>query len=120
MDILTLPLPPTLNNYYGCNGHVKYIKKEGKEYRAQVVTLVKSKGWDYHADVRLSVSIVIHFARHGANDLDNRMKGLLDALTHANVWIDDALIDDLHVSRGQVKKGSGGVVLMTVQAMDDI
>jgi len=119
MELLTLPMPPTINDYYGCNGRVKYIKTKGKEYRKRVITLVKDKGWDFQANVPLKVMIVLNFGTKHTNDLDNRMKGLLDACTHAKVWEDDALIDDLHIVRGVISPGNANV-MMNVQAMEDI
>jgi len=38
-------------------------------------------------------------------DVDNILKALLDALTHAGVYEDDSFIDDLRVVRGAVIKG---------------
>jgi crossover junction endodeoxyribonuclease RusA len=35
-------------------------------------------------------------------DLDNYMKGLLDALTNGKLWVDDSLINQLHIYRGEV------------------
>jgi crossover junction endodeoxyribonuclease RusA len=40
-------------------------------------------------------------------DLDNYLKALLDACTHAGLWDDDQLIDQLFVYRGiTVKSGN--------------
>ena len=37
-------------------------------------------------------------------------KALLDSLTHAGVWEDDSLVDDLRLIRGEVRKPGGCVV----------
>ena len=35
------------------------------------------------------------------------MKGLLDSVTEAKLWIDDSLIDQLHIYRGEsIKEGA--------------
>ena len=118
MERIILPLPPTINSYYNCNGHVKYLNAKAKAYRETVKKIVSENGWDFHADVRLHVSILISFKDKRVNDLDNRLKGLLDACTHANVWVDDALIDSMEVVRGNVD--GKGTVRMTIQAFEDL
>jgi crossover junction endodeoxyribonuclease RusA len=54
-------------------------------------------------------------ARNGKSDLDNRVKPLLDALTAAEVWQDDSLIDELHIVRAPVK--APGWVDVTIETI---
>ena len=118
MYLIKLPMPPTVNNYYGHNGRIRFIRKEGTAYRKEVCKIVAEKGWDFQANVKLKVMVVLNFGRAGTNDLDNRMKALLDACTHAKVWEDDSLIDDLHILRGPEITERG--VMLQVQAVEDV
>ena len=53
---------------------------------------------------RVGVSVVLHFADKRRRDLDNCLKGLFDALTHAEVYQDDSQIDKLYIVRGAPEK----------------
>lgn len=53
---------------------------------------------------RVGVSVVLHFADKRRRDLDNCLKGFLDAMTHAGVWEDDSQIDKLHIVRAEPSK----------------
>ena len=113
--ILTLPLSTSVNDTYGLTTKntsypIKYVKTKGKEYFKIVNEYVKTNNFDIQANVPLKVEIMISFASRHKNDLDNRLKSLLDALTRANVWEDDSLIDELHVYRGQVQKPGSMIV----------
>ena len=111
MITFTFPLPPTINHYYGQRpGAGRYIKQAGKDFRLAVAEIVAEAG---HAliDGRVRLLGVMHFATKRRQDLDNRIKPLQDALTHAGVWLDDEQIDDLHFIRGDVLKG-GSVRVM--------
>ena len=44
-------------------------------------------------------------------DLDNLLKGLLDALTHAGLWLDDSQVADLRIRRAPT---IGGMVKVRV------
>ena len=48
-------------------------------------------------------------------DLDNILKALLDALTHAGVMEDDSQIDDLHIVR-QSRKANGEIFLSIIES----
>lgn len=87
------------------------ISEKGRQYRDQVVgeccvahltnTLIGG---------RLAVKVTLCPPDRRKRDLDNYVKALLDALTHANVWADDEQIDRLVIERGEVVKGGKAVV----------
>lgn len=56
------------------------------------------------SDKRLKVAITVHFADKRKQDLDNRIKALLDALNY-RLWFDDSQIDELVIKRGDIVKG---------------
>lgn len=113
--ILTLPLPPSLNDYYGhravTDGYmVKYVKHRGKTFQKQVNEYVELNNFNIQANVPLKVTVVLNFQSKRRTDLDNRMKPLLDSLTEAQVWEDDSLIDELHIYRGFIQKPGSCIV----------
>ncbi len=115
---LLLPLPPSGNSYYSYTSPVKhkvikYICAEGKIFREKVNKYVKENNFNIQANVRLRVEVILSYPTKRAQDLDNRMKALLDALTHAEVWLDDSLIDDLRIIRGPIQKP--GVCIVKIQ-----
>lgn len=109
---LILPLPPSVNGYFL---HVVRRRADGSSY---VDTALGSDGKAYVKAVknlvatqlvahkplagRLSVRVVLSGETDAEFDLDNRMKGLLDAITKAGVWADDSQIDRLVIERGPV------------------
>ncbi|UNU74133.1 RusA family crossover junction endodeoxyribonuclease [Moraxella nasovis] len=103
---LVLPMPPTVNQYWrsASNGFAKgvkvYLSKQAQAYKHEVYQIVKKAGLDIRTDKRLKMYVMLNFKDKRKNDLDNRMKGLLDALTHAGVYQDDSQIDKLIVERG--------------------
>jgi crossover junction endodeoxyribonuclease RusA len=62
---------------------------------------------------RLHVTVVVHLARNGRGDIQNREKALCDALTRAGVWEDDSQIDQLTMRRGVVIPG--GAMDVTIE-----
>lgn len=99
---LQLPLPPSVNSYWGFHGSKRFLTPRAKEFKWRVhKAFYDSRLPPFQASDRLAITISLHFKDKRTNDLDNRVKSLLDALTQAKVFPDDSQIDKLHVCRGQ-------------------
>ena len=107
---LTLPLSPTINTYYGSAGNRRFIKPAGVAFRKEVAALVKQANLPEMTG-RLCIVMRVFPRDKRKQDIDNRVKSLLDSLQHAGVFLDDEQIDDLHVTRGPVAPG-GRIELM--------
>lgn len=110
---LVLPWPPSSNTYYRNVAGVMKISEKGRAYRKAVADQVLIQRAAKLYIGRLAVHIVAHVPDKRRRDLDNLFKGLLDALTHAGVWADDSLIDELSIKRGPV----GGMVKIQVTTL---
>lgn len=111
MVALTLPMPPTINHYFARHGNRTYLPAKVREYREKVAEAVSSAGYDTLTG-RLHLFVAVYPATRAKQDLDNRAKGLLDALTHAGVWEDDEQIDELVLVRKEIVKGGQVKVLV--------
>ena len=116
---IELPFPPSLNAYYrhpskGPLAGRHLISAKGREYRSEVIRRIATL--NYSARGRLAVVITCHAPDKRRRDLDNLVKGLNDALTHAGLWADDEQIDDLRIIRGA--NVSGGKVVVSVREIE--
>ncbi len=104
---LRLPYPPSINNYYGTTrSGGRFIKKAGTDYRTKVIDILQATTFGKEPLAhRLQVWIEEYPPDRRRRDLDNTKKALLDALTHAGIYADDCLIDDLRTVRGEVIRG---------------
>lgn len=98
---LILPWPPSVNSYWrhptkGKLAGRHLISENGRAYRADVCRIV---GRTEQITGRVSVMIYASPPDKRRRDLDNILKSLLDSLTHAGVWEDDAQIDRLCIER---------------------
>ena len=103
---LVLPIPPTVNHHYGQRGKQRFIAKQGKLFRHMVAVEVNNTGYrgEFDSSDRLAVEITLHLpTRRG--DIDNRIKPLLDALEHSDLFPNDSQIDRIEVERGDPVKG---------------
>ena len=117
MIALTLPFPPSINHYWRHRrvgtGISTYISYEGIQYR-QIVAL-EARKYESLGAARLSVQMWLHAPNKRKFDIDNRLKGLIDSLTHAGVWHDDEQIDEIIVRRGAIQKNNGQVKIIIEQ-----
>ncbi|MFQ2419726.1 RusA family crossover junction endodeoxyribonuclease [Aeromonas caviae] len=117
---VTLPWPPSTNRIWRnvtVSGKPRtLLSQEGRVYRkaaADACLVAKLAG--KQIPERLALRLVVQAPDRRARDLDNTVKAVQDALTHAGVWLDDSQIDRLLVERGPVVKG--GMVSVTVEVM---
>jgi crossover junction endodeoxyribonuclease RusA len=104
--VLHLPFPPTVNNYYKLTrSGVRYLDKKVRQFREDVLKAVEKQIPGVTLDTPLFMEVYLYPPDRRKRDLDNYMKGLLDALTDAELWTDDSLIDQLHIFRGEIVKG---------------
>ncbi|WP_412027893.1 RusA family crossover junction endodeoxyribonuclease [Deinococcus yunweiensis] len=128
---LTLPWSPSINHYYVVV-LLRKKPKHDKDIPWRGVNIIDEKGRAYRKEV---LALIAHLRRHGeastppgarlgihltlcaptrlSYDIDNRVKAIFDALTHAHVWADDSLIDELRVTRGPVVPGGRVDVVIT-------
>lgn len=103
---LTLPVPPTDNRYYGKpkGARHKYLTKAARVFRHEVAVIAMQEGArGAFQRGRVGLRAVLHLGYGG--DIQNRLKGLCDALEHANVLDNDRQIDELIVIRGHPVTG---------------
>lgn len=100
--ILYLNWPPTINSYYKCAKHGgKVLSRKGRLYREAVAEDVREQTGPILLDEKMLVEVILFPPDRRTRDLDNYMKPLLDALTNAEFWEDDRLIDQLPIYRGE-------------------
>lgn len=115
---LELPWPPSLWSLYYIKNWTKWaLRPRGRVYRDDALTLIcKQLGGKPEPMLGpVSVSIAMHPNKRTGKkkwDMDNRLKILLDSLTHAEVWQDDSQIWELHCYRKSTLHQ--GAMLVTV------
>ncbi len=109
----TVPFPPSLNRYYVKTRNGTFISKHGRKFRKDVENIINEQLPAFKSiDYKIKVGVILYSPDWRTCDLDNYNKGLLDAITHAEIWDDDSLIDQLLGYRGEVVKGGKAVVII--------
>lgn len=110
---LLLDFPPSINSYYlqsraFSRGKTagRVIAAAGKSLRIKYLQSVKEQmpGISFEIDEKIAITVVMHPPDKRKRDLDNYLKSMLDALTHAELWADDSIIDQMYVFRGKIVK----------------
>ena len=100
---LILPLPPSVNSYWGFAGSRRFLTLAAREFKKEVAHIVSQQSVIF-GDKRLSLTATLYFKDRRKSDIDNRIKSLLDALVQAGLFDDDSQVDELHVYRGAIYK----------------
>ena len=112
---LYLPFPPSNNHYYVKTKRGIFISKKGRLFREAAAEAVQSQlgmgGGDFPITERMLIETVYFPPDRRIRDIANYSKALHDALTLAELWEDDSLIDQNFEYRGVVRPGSGSVFM---------
>ena len=107
---LVLPWPPSANHYWKRNGARYFIAPAGVQFRVEVKARCAALGVKPLAgQVAMTVTLVPGDRRR--RDIDNVLKPLLDALTHAGAWLDDSQVARLVVERRVPNQADAGCVV---------
>lgn len=112
--MIELPWPPSANTYYRNIAGKTLISAKGRAYRDEVMDRCLEQRVRKDSR-RLRVTITAFPPDRRRRDLDNMLKGLLDALTHGGAWDDDSQIDDLRIVRGPVT--ADGCVSVSIEGV---
>jgi len=100
---LTIPYPPSVNNYWGFNGHRRYLTQKAQNFKANVAEIAKN--YPKLGKARLEIKISLFPDSKRKADIDNRIKSCLDAMAQAQLFDDDSQIDRLFVERCPIVEG---------------
>ncbi len=106
-----LPYPPSLNRAYRTYKGRIILSAVARDYIQAVKLAV---GIALNLSGRLAVVINVYPPDKRRRDIANCEKLLCDSMTKAGVWVDDSLIDDLHIIRHPVAKGGRIVVAVSL------
>lgn len=117
----TIPWPPTVNHYHQPikrGKGVRVIKgTKAKEYARQMETYLAGIGIaneHISESAKLSVHLVLHPPTLARYDIDNRTKGVFDALSNVNFYADDSQITKLVIEKGEKIKGGNVEVKVNI------
>ena len=108
---LTLPWPPSTNQYWRSFQGRVIISAQGRAYRKAIIeqVIIQSGARQFEHDLQIEIEVFPPDKRK--RDIDNLLKSLLDSLTYAQVWKDDNQISDLRIYRN---KQIAGIVKVRV------
>lgn len=106
---LTLPYPPSVNNYWRMSHGRFYINQKGVDFRNAVQSIVSQARANNKVKGRLKAEIFAIMPDRRVRDLDNLNKAILDSLTYSQVIEDDKHIDDLRIVRAGYEKNNGRI-----------
>lgn len=107
-----LPWPPSANHAWRASGNSVHRSEPYRAYIKAVGDAVLEQRVRRHWTTdRLLAGLVFHAPNVRTFDIDNRVKTLLDSLTHAGVILDDRYIDVIILLRGEVHEPYGSVLV---------
>ncbi len=102
---LSLSYPPSVNTYWGFQGHRRFLTNKAREFKTNVLAAKLALNTGNFGANRVGIEVKLYPPDRRVRDIDNVLKPLLDALVAAGVLNDDGQIDLLIVSRETVVSG---------------
>ena len=109
---LQLPLPPSMNTYWRNFRGRTILSQGGRDYKLAVQEYVTVNKIPSFGDARLQAIITIFPRDRRKQDLDNRLKSLLDSLENAGIYDSDSQFDKIEIARGVIKTGGGCTIVI--------
>lgn len=105
-----LPFPPSVNKYWRQGKtwdgrRTTHLSSEAKKFTNQVAVIVAKKCGSHCSTSRLRGEFILHPKTRAKIDIDNRLKGLLDAMQKAYLYADDEQFDEITIKRGEIIQG---------------
>ena len=116
MITLTLPYPPSVNNYFLASGHRRYISKRGMDFKKAAAEACT--GLPSFQDQPVELSIVLHPRDKRLMDIDNCAKAICDSL-QGYLYENDQQVWKLTIERAEKIKGGGCVVTVKEYSKHD-
>jgi len=114
--ILHLPYPPSINNYWIARGNTRFVSKRGRDFKLAVQEYVAAHQLQSFGGGAVTVDIVLRPRDARLMDIDNCIKPILDALQDAGLFDNDRQVHQVSITRGLVKKGGGGCIVVVENA----
>lgn len=116
-----MPWPPTVNHYHQpvrMGQGVRIVKgQDAKQYAKDCEKWLRDLGLENERiaeDKKLSMKLILHPPTLRRYDVDNRTKGIMDALSNSNFYADDSQVHKLIVEKGEKIKGGMVEVYISV------
>jgi crossover junction endodeoxyribonuclease RusA len=104
-----LPYPPSVNHYWRRVGPRTLISRGGRAFRQTVCAILATRKIEPMVGP-LEVDVTVFPPDRRRRDIDNVLKGLLDAMEHGGAFHDDSQIARLSIERGEPVKNGKTIV----------
>jgi len=107
---LILPWPPSINHYWRNIQGRTIISREGRAYRAAVLSIIAQSGLQPVSGA-VGVRRIIYCPDWRRRDIDNLAKAVYDAIGAAGLWQDDSFICEEKVKKRKSSDKIGRIVI---------